>query len=228
MACCLEPLSTDFPTKKSGPPACCALNSTSPSGLLILVNGKIGGGSPPAGPAFWHAHSQGSPGFVDGALRWVHAREPGFAAVDFPSFSQAHQRFKQGYAYWQKWRPANHRCIHLVSHSMGAAFAEGLLAAAEKWGYKAGWVVQLNPYQAADLAVSSNRIATIDYQFTDDPLIHNSLLKLVGHANPGAIKGATYHIRLPSGIRNPLKRHRGFIGRWGYQFWPHLDQCLRQ
>ena len=195
---------------------------------LILVNGKIGCGSPRAGPCFWHASRDQLSGFVHGALEWFGAMEPAFPVVDFSAFSQVNERFRQGYFYWRHHARRSYPRIHVLTHSMGAAFGEGLLKAAAEMGYKPGWVVHVNPYQAKGLSVSSERVATVDYQFTDDPLINNRILKAFGHARPGLVTGASYPVRLRSGIGNPLKRHRGFIRSWGYHFWPHLYKLLNQ
>ncbi len=193
---------------------------------IIFINGKIGGGSPPAGPPFWKCFDAEDWGFVKGAIEFFNTNDCHFPILDFQPLSSVRDRFHQG---WHFWRLANfkpHSLIHIVAHSMGCAFAEGFLSAATFFGYKTGCVLHLNAYQAQALSISTERWFTIDYQLKDDPLINNSFLRVLGHAQPGAIAGASYKLRVSSGIHNPLKKHRAPIARWGYQFWPHVNSVL--
>lgn len=198
--------------------------------MIVFINGKIGGGSPCAGPPFWKPAKAGQPGFIEGATQFLQDATYYTPAVDFPRLSTVASRFEQGYRFWPAFQ-AYHSVstadlLHLVAHSMGCAFAEGLACSAVKDGYTIGKVGYINCYQAQDLVISTERQYTIDYQLCDDPLINNRMLSLVGHARPGAVQGATYQLRQYSGITNPLKRHRAPIALWGRAFWTHLAGLL--
>jgi hypothetical protein len=203
-----------------------AFTSSDKASSIVFINGKIGGGSPPAGRPFWETFDAEDPGFVQGAIDFFKTNDCHFPLLDFSPLSTVRDRFQQGYEFWDLADFNPHALIHIVAHSMGCAFAEGFLKAATKAGYKVGLVLHLNPYQAQALAISTKRWFTIDYQLEDDPLINNPFLKVLGHAQTGAITGADYQLRVRSGIPNPLKKHRAPIARWGYQFWPHLSNLL--
>lgn len=198
--------------------------------MIIFINGKIGGGSPCAGSPFWKPAQAGEPGFIEGAAQFLQDATYYTPPVDFPRLSTASGRFEQGYRFWSAFRAYNSISaadpVHLVAHSMGCAFAEGLANGAVNDGYTIGKVGYINCYQASDLMISTNRQYTIDYQLWDDPLINSRLLSLVGHARPGAIHGANYQLRQYSGISNPLKRHRAPIALWGRTFWTHLAELM--
>lgn len=166
------------------------------------------------------------PSFTEGARNFFQPANSHLPAIDFKPLSQNAKRFKYGYQFWQSLKADIHPTIHLVAHSMGCAFAEGLASAAEEDDYIIGKVVYINCYQARKLAVSTKRQFTVDYQFLDDPLINSPFLSHAGHAIPGDIQGADYKLRIYSGIKNPLKRHRAPMGQWGYHFWPHLWRMI--
>ncbi len=142
---------------------------------LIFVNGRIGMGSPKGGVAYWQKDSS----FVDSAKVALHSSsEPFFTDVQYSLFSMAERREKDGYEYASEhFGEIVGGCggpFRLVTHSMGAAFGEGIARYLLDNGLPVDVIVHFEPYQAPDIktAGSSENILTIDYQVTDDWLIH--------------------------------------------------------
>lgn len=142
---------------------------------LIFVNGRIGMGSPKGGVAYW----QKDPSFVDSAKVALHSSsEPFFTDVQYSLFSKAERRKEDGYEYASEhFGEIVGGCggpFRLVTHSMGAAFGEGIARYLLDKGVPVDVIIHFEPYQATDIktAGSSENVLTIDYQVTDDWLIH--------------------------------------------------------
>lgn len=142
---------------------------------LIFVNGRIGMGSPKGGVAYW----QKDPSFVDSAKVALHSSsEPFFTDVQYSLFSKAERRKEDGYEYASEhFGEIVGGCggpFRLVTHSMGAAFGEGIARYLLDKGLPVDVIIHFEPYQATDIktAGSSENVLTIDYQVTDDWLIH--------------------------------------------------------
>lgn len=78
--------------------------------------------------------------------------------------------------------------FEVVTHSMGAAFGEGMIDYLKMMGWKVKGAVHLNAFQAADIKANKNvnympgtdlpdpngeGTFVIDYQNTNDPVINN-------------------------------------------------------
>lgn len=202
--------------------------------MIIFVNGKIGFGSPPAGRVFWNAKDGTDNGFVRGACQFLKDHNPFFTELDFPWYSRAKQRYQQGFDYakqqlheWYR-QASEDEYYHLVSHSMGTAFGEGILKKLGDQESRIGHIVHINAFQASKLKVAPNpRTTTIDYQLLDDPLINNFFLRILGIAAPGKIQNADHQVYEHSGIGNIFKIHRSPIWKQGERFWNNLDQHVR-
>lgn len=197
--------------------------------MIVFVNGKIGFGSPPAGRVFWNAKDGTDNGFVLGACHFLKDQKTFFTKLDFPWYSRVNQRYQQGFYYakqnlpeWQK-QASENEYYHLVSHSMGTAFGEGILKHLHGQGYRVGHVIHINAFQASKIKVPTDpRTTTIDYQLVDDPLINNFFLRILGIAAPGSIHDADHQIYEHSGIGNIFKIHRSPIWKQGKGFWKNL------
>lgn len=197
--------------------------------MLIFVHGKIGLSSPPPGRPYWLTLKGDREGFIKGAKSYFHDSQTWFTHHDFHFLSTIADRKSAGQRYarhhLQQWeailKPGEP--VHFIAHSMGCAFAEGIAQFLFQKGFQIGGVLHINCFQAALLPLSSdNRQWTVDYQFTDDPLINNPVLKWLKVASPGSISEVTA-IHEQSGIRNPLYRHRGPIGIYGEGFWEKMS-----
>lgn len=142
---------------------------------LIFVNGRIGMGSPKGAMAYWQKDSS----FVDSAKVALNSSaEPFFTDVQYSLFSKAGRREKDGYEYaYEHFEDIVGGCsgpFRLVTHSMGAAFGEGIARCLLEKGLPVDVIIHFEPYQAPDIktAGSSENILTIDYQVADDWLIH--------------------------------------------------------
>ena len=103
---------------------------------------------------------------------------------------------------------------NFVSHSMGAALTEGIAKYLNEKGFGVSNIVHINPYQAADISTleSAN---TIDYQNTDDPVIH-----FIPFSSSGKIQNADQYIREFSG-ESLFYKHFWPISL-GKNFWDRL------
>jgi hypothetical protein len=142
---------------------------------VIFVNGRIGMGSPKGGEVYWQKDST----FIDSTLVAMHSTvEPFFTDVQYPLLSKASERKRMGYEYAVEHigeiAAGSGGTFRMVTHSMGAAFGEGIAQCLVDRGYKVDIIVHFEPYQAPDIETigSSGNILTIDYQVLDDWLIH--------------------------------------------------------
>lgn len=113
--------------------------------------------------------------------------------------------------------------FRIVSHSMGTAYSEGIIDVLKKNGYIVGQAVHINAFQAADIEDNQdNAVGTgigtysIDYQFTDDPVINNWF-----RSSPGDIKNATLKLREQSNETDITERHAGPIWQ-GERVWDDI------
>lgn len=223
-----DPKAWDYP--EVSPYAYCMnnpVNAVDPDGELILfINGKIGFGSPQEGEPYWNGRFSS---FVLGATRYFSDTNINFIHQDYELTSSARKRFTDGYNYAKtnlKLLVASlneNEKINMVTHSMGAAFAEGMASYLYKKGYTIGELVHINAFQAADIQTidpNSNEVITTDYQNTNDWVIND----IPFFAKPGQIKGADYRIREKSEDNNFMTRHRSPIDSQGSKFWDELEK----
>ncbi|WP_307777221.1 RHS repeat-associated core domain-containing protein [Hydrobacter penzbergensis] len=209
---------------------------------IIFVNGYLGFGSPNGGAAYWN----GANGvFVTGAQKYFNDYgTPYFTNVEYSALSSAADRRKDGYAYardhyYELTDGMNvyggDNTFEVVSHSMGAAFGEGIIDYLKMMGWRAKETVHLNAFQAADIKANkdvNNKPGTdnpdpdgqgtyvIDYQNTNDPVINNWF-----RSSPGDIKNADKKIRKKS--NNSFSTiHRTPIDN--DNFWNELNGLINQ
>ena len=189
---------------------------------IVFVNGKIGFGSPPAGEQYWNGRK--SP-FIQGAIKYWNDKEIFFTDKDYKPLSSAKSRISAGYRYAED----NIKKIvsglkqgetfKFVTHSMGAAFAEGIASYLIGHGYSVEEIVHINPFQAADITTNASpNVKTVDYQNSDDWVINKTPFV----SSPGDIQNADYHIREKSNDSDFATRHRSPIDSQGKSFWNNL------
>jgi RHS repeat-associated protein len=196
--------------------------------LIIFVNGKIGGGSPPAGEKYWNSNVEsGNSDFVQGAKHYFNDYQTFYTNKDYGYLSTVKERKAQGMSYAKdeisnitQGLDKDKDVIRIVTHSMGAAFGEGMAEYLKEQGYKVETIVYINAFQAADIETidpTSNETQTIDYQNTDDPIIELPLI-----SKPGKVKGADAVVREKSGVKDAKTIHRSPMWNQGAKFWETL------
>ena len=183
----------------------------------------IGGGSPEAGAPYWNMtdNSYRLSSFVQEALDYFKDDNYKFIVADYSWNSSAKERYNMGYNYAKNnidlltLNLKDGEGFNFVTHSMGAALAEGIAKYLHEKGYRIANILHINAFQAADITTleSSN---TIDYQNTDDPVINMIPL----YASPGKIKKADQYLRRFSN-ESLLYRHRWPIIN-SKDFWRNL------
>ena len=220
----VDPLSEEYPN--TTPYAYVANNPVNAIDLdgrkIIFINGKLGGGSPAGGRAYWNNS------FIQGAKDYLYDDKTYFVNTDYSYFSSASGRTDQGY----EWAKNNYETLtegmsedevfNMVSHSMGGAYSKGV----EKYLEEKGWEVQnnimINTFQVDDIEVSDNDATyNIDYQNTDDPV----LLWFDPNLGYGELENANATIREESGEETTSFKHRNPIDG-GRKFWDNLDQKI--
>jgi hypothetical protein len=205
-------------------------------GRIFFVNGLIGGGSPDAGMDYWNHNSPGGSPFVN-AAKGVFTSRPGGTYHEPTTFYtkytfhpvrnhlDADYRRRRGHenagthasALTQYLDPRHHSLV-FVTHSMGAAYAEGMMEKLKEDGWFVHAAVHLNPFQPAYIRRSAPFSRTIHYQNPDDPVTrevlrdHGVLAGILepelipylavesGVKGPGRIDGAIY-VEYESGLR---------------------------
>ncbi|MFN0189713.1 MAG: RHS repeat domain-containing protein [Bacteroidia bacterium] len=202
------------------------VNAIDPDGRDVLfINGYIGFGSPPAGEKYW------SQNFVKGATDYFNDPIAKFTSYQPGMFSTAAERkaagiayAKEHFGYLTKGMTKEKDVYKIVTHSMGAAFGEGVTEYLQGEGWKVETIVHVNPFQAADIKTTdpnSNQTQTIDYQNPDDWVINE-----LPTASPGNIQGADSKIREQSGDENSKTRHTSPIWKQGENFWKSLKSKI--
>ena len=223
-----DPMAEDYPGVSSY--AYCAGNPVNlidkKGEKIVFVNGKIGGGSPPAGINYWGGTNLYNSTFINGAKSYYSDDNVFVMTNDYNYFSSAKERYNSGYLYAKSNIDILTSDISVeedfkfVTHSMGAAFAEGMATFLIENGYRVSELVHINSFQAADIStVGENSINTftIDYQNTNDLVINF----IPFYSSPGSIKGADLKIRVKS--NEPLIYvHSSPI--WDTLFWEKMKQ----
>ena len=210
------------------------VNFIDPTGeVIIFVNGLDKFGAKPAGEEYW-TQSYKRYNFVNGAKQFFNDNNVLFIPVKHSLSSSALERLQKGYDYAENniiWLGdlKQDETIKFVTHSMGAAYAEGMATFLLKNGCPVTNIVHINAFQANDIKSLSkyNNVETTDYQYTDDWVINHIPI----FSSPGFIDGANYIIREPSGcqIESFLNIHFDPISK-GFNFWNKLrskqNNCL--
>jgi RHS repeat-associated protein len=149
------------------------------------------------GKDYWH------PTTVDKAKETLNDQNVVFEAIEHIITSSANQRRNRGYRYARRHfsRLAEGlkegESIKFVTHSMGAAFAEGMADYLREQGLTVDYMLHFSPYQAADIeAKNSSDVLTIDIQTKEDFVLNYRI------NSKGSIKNAKT-VKLPQqGIGN--------------------------
>ena len=193
---------------------------------ILFINGYIGFGSPAAGQAYWNNS------FVNGAKNYFHDNNAKFTNFEPAMFSSAAERKAAGMEYAKshfgeltKGMAKDKDVFRMVTHSMGAAFGEGIAEYMKGDGWSVETIVHIDAFQANDITTtdpnSNAETNTIDYQNPDDWVINNTPT-----ASPGDIKGADVKIREQSGDGNWKTRHTSPIWKQGSGFWQKLNNKI--
>lgn len=208
---------------------------------IIFVNGYLGFGSPTGGATYWNG-ANGS--FVTGAADFFYDHtKPYFTDVSYSLMSDAEDREDAGRQYVEDHYDELTEGMNMeadqfefVTHSMGAAFGEGMIGYLKERGWKVADAVHINAFQAGDFdanKASRNKPGTtqkdvndpgtyvIDYQNTNDPVINNWF-----HSSPGDIQNADLKPRIESN-KGLSYRHRDPIDNGG-SFWQTLNNLIDQ
>jgi pimeloyl-ACP methyl ester carboxylesterase len=211
-------------------------------GLIVFVNGKIGMGSPPAGFPYWNNGTAGElSSFVLAAQRFFGTTNCFFVKNDYSWFSGPEGRKKTGKLYTTDWLASieeitncnsDNYTIDFVCHSMGTAFAVGMIDFLLEKSFRVRTLVAINTFQAAKTELSwlyknypepdIKKPIVIDYQNSDDPVIHNPFRSAAGQ-----IPGALIHISEPSGLNDMYTVHRSPIWFQGGEFWDKISRQLK-
>lgn len=195
---------------------------------ILFVNGKIGGGSPSEGPTYWGGENSL---FVQGAKKYFDASRAYFTDQDYEYLGSADERRIAGYKYAMDNHEkitegfySNELYFKVITHSMGAAYGEGIIDYLKKQGYAVDQTLHLSPFQAADIKANKNAVDyvgtyVVDFQLSNDPVINNPI-----RSSPGSIENADKKIRIEANVG--LKYiHRSPID-YPTQFWSLLEECM--
>ena len=139
---------------------------------IVFVNGFLHFGSPEGGETYWNSM------FVKGAqTTFKDNATPFFTNYDFKYFESASVlREFQGYQYAkQNYKKLTEGMTHgvdkfnFVSHSMGGAFAEGMIRYLSEKGWKTDNAVFLNAWEPAQINNKEEK-TRIDATCTNDPV----------------------------------------------------------
>lgn len=185
---------------------------------ILFLNGYIGFGSPPAGKPYWCKNEA----FARKACHLFQATNVMMPALSFHFLSNPTQRYEQG-VKWAQSADFTGSVYVIVTHSMGAAFGEGVLNVLVEQGKEVNHIIHIEPFQAALLHRQAHlqSVDTIDYQLRDDPV-----LWLSPTAAPGDISFAHHVLRTSSGVRNPFIKHRMPLDRAPIAFWSVITGLL--
>ncbi len=188
----VDPKATDYPHVSAyaycmGNP----INAIDPDGRkIIFVNGKIGAGSPEAGFPYWGATPNNEGFFIRGAKRFFGDNNIKVLVADYGWLSSANTRFNAGYNYAKNNFEllindmGEGETFKFVTHSMGAAFAEGMAQYFVEQNRDVSAIVHINAHQAKDIQTADlSRVNgfRVDFQNTNDPVINFANLHKSGN-----------------------------------------------
>lgn len=203
---------------------------------IIFVNGYLGFGSPEGGETYWNGSNSD---FVQGARRYLGDEDVFFTDIKHNSLSTANSRIKAG----EKWAMENYKELikgldkdkddfKFVTHSMGSAFAEGVIRHLKFMGWNVTQAIHFEPFQAGGFTVDTNPpgygtdfntgIATsvIDYQLTNDPVLNYAPTN-----NRGKLNGSIASVR-EKGQSEWEYRHREPIDSG--KIWEDLSRLISE
>lgn len=213
-------------------------NCIDPDGRkIIFVNGYLGFGSPRGGETYWGGANSY---FVKGAKNFFNDQSTYFTDFNFNYLrSSTFLRKVDGYTYAKE----NYKQLtmgmnpqedvfRIVSHSMGGAFAEGIIQYLKEQGWNVDFSIHLNAWLPSEL-VGSLGTFLIDATITND-WVQGLSLPIDGNRD---IPNANYKIRKKSN-EGYQYRHRDWIDSGSFwntndgitwdQFMPILESWLIQ
>jgi RHS repeat-associated protein len=191
---------------------------------IIFVNGYLGWGSPVGGADYWDNN------FVQGAQDYFKDNAtPFFTNYDFSYMMSAtplrrddgKTYAKEHYAELVAGMDKKKDVFRVVTHSMGGAFAEGMIDYLKSQGWKVETTVHLNTWEPGELVSNKDKVdgvgtEVIDAAITNDP-VQGLSIPINGDRN---IPNADVRVRKKS--KEDLKyRHRDYIDS-GDEFWKTL------
>ena len=149
---------------------------------IIFVNGLTAFGSPSAGFFYWNPLANSKmdySSFVKKAMQVLRDEKVAFPEISHRLTSTAESRRNQGYNYAKANLSSlvsdleEGETIKFITHSMGAAFSEGMADYLLESGYRVEMMLHFEPYQASNISSigTSANILTIDYQTSGDWVI---------------------------------------------------------
>jgi len=165
--------------------------------MIVFVNGntiKAFGGPGVGGEKYWKRNS-GSLRFIKKAQQVFNDNNVSFPDIRYKWNSSAKKRRKDGYNYAKEHYAdlteglRENEPIRFITHSMGAAFAEGMADYFLEVGLTVDALIHFEPFQAASIESNGRNpnILTIDFQDNND--------RVIQFINAGDIKGADHRIR---------------------------------
>ncbi len=201
------------------------INTIDPDGRrIIFINGYKGFGSPEGGEKYWGGPNSA---FVKGAMNYLNDKDTYFADINHGALSNNRSRIRAG----RKWAEENLSTltdglnkdkddIKFITHSMGAAFSEGVSEYLKKQGWTVSNAIHFNAYQADGLEVDGKNTTVIDYQLNNDPVTFFGPT-----SNPGSMRGAKTTI-YEKGKSDIQYRHREPIDSG--EIWNRLNTLIEE
>ncbi len=193
------------------------------------MNGLDKFGAKPAGEEYW-TFGKTTYEFVKGAKVYFNDQRTKFLPVKHNMSSCAYDRWKNGFDYAKEFfsdgfKLNKHETIKFVTHSMGAAYAEGMAAYLLEAGYPVSDLIHLNSFQTGGFMSVGAKYPTvniIDYQNTDDKLIN----PIIGLFSQKAINGASHIIRESTkySFKDSFKYSHTYPIDIGFKFWSELKK----
>lgn len=203
------------------------INAFDPDGeKTVFVNGYLGFGSPKGGAAYWNGKNSK---FVKKAQETFNDyASPYFTNYDYEYMKSASAvREQLGYKYAKdhykdltKGMDPQKDKFNFVSHSMGGAFAEGIIKYLDEQGWQTENAVFLNAWEPAEIR-NKNEYTRIDATSPNDPV---QFLSKPAFGNPD-IPNSDYKIRIKSD-ENILYIHRDLINGNCQNLWDTIKEYL--
>ena len=195
---------------------------------IVFVNGYLGFGSPQGGAIYWNGYNSS---FVKGAQSTFNDyATPYFTNYDYNYLQSASAvRESQGYQYAKDYYDILTKGMekgidkfNFVSHSMGAAFSEGMMRFMKEQGWEIENAVFLNAWEPSQIAdkVENNRI---DATCTNDPV--QFLSKPVFGSPDVPLSDNKIRIKSDESIRYI---HRNLIDGNSNNLWNLIKNLLRK
>jgi len=187
------------------------VNLIDPSGKkIVFVNGLLGGGSPKDGSAYWGGVNSD---FVQGAEKFFNDKSTYFTDYNFNYLTSStgirnmdgYNYAKENYVSLTSGMDPKKDVFHIVSHSMGGAFSEGMIRYLKEKGWTVDVAIHFNTWAPSELQGSKGTLL-VDATITND-WVQGLSLPIDGDRD---IPNANYRIRKKS-EKGWLYKHRDLI-----------------